>query len=609
MNQSIKGRLAALASEPGVYLMKNDQGGVIYVGKAVSLRNRVRSYFGSMRGKDGKTIELVNDIADFDVIRTDTASEALILENELIKRYQPKYNIMLRDDKSYPFIRITNEPYPRVISTRNVVRDGSRYFGPFTSAGSVHKTLSLLKRLFPYRLCDIEITGDAPRPCLYYHIGRCAGPCISAVNQEEYARIVENVTLFLEGRGEELLPELNRQMERAAENLDFELAATLRDEIKAIGHVLEHQKIVSEKGKTFDVLALAQGAGGDAGVQVAFVRNGKIIGSEPFMLRGVRVDDAPGSILSSFVTQFYEHAALVPREIVLQSPIDDQEMVQEWLAVRREGPVTVTIPQRGERKRLVEMVAKSAEENLEQSRLRWLNDQQRMTAAMSELADALSLEGMPRRIECFDISNLQGTNPVASMVVFEDGKPKKSDYRRFKIKTVEGPNDFAMMQEAVGRRFKRASREDVTEDWRKMPDLVIVDGGKGQLSAALETLRELNVDAPIVGLAKENEEIFMPGRRDPIILPRDAQALFLVQRIRDEAHRFAVTFHRQRRTKTEFRSALDELSGVGPHRKKALLKSFGSLKRIREASIDELCGVEGIGPALAQHIKTELEAS
>ncbi len=609
MNQSIKSRLAALASEPGVYLMKNDNGDVIYVGKAISLRNRVRSYFGSMRGKDGKTIELVNDIADFDVIRTDTASEALILENELIKRYKPKYNIMLRDDKSYPFIRITNEPFPRVISTRNVVRDGSRYFGPFTSAGSVHKTLSLLKRLFPYRLCDIEITGDAARPCLYYHIGRCAGPCISAVNQEEYARIVENVTMFLEGRGEELVPEMNRQMELAAESLDFEKAASLRDEIKAIEHVLEHQKIVSEKGKTFDVLALAKGAGGDAGVQVAFVRNGKIIGSEPFMLRGVRVDDTPASILSSFVTQFYEHAALVPRELVLQVPIEDQEMVQEWLTVRRDGPVTITIPQRGERKHLVEMVSKSAEENLEQSRLRWLNDQQRMTAAMSELADALALEGMPRRIECFDISNLQGTNPVASMVVFEDGKPKKSDYRRFKIKTVEGPNDFAMMQEAVGRRFRRAAREDVTEDWRKMPDLVIVDGGKGQLSAALETLRELDVDVPIVGLAKENEEIFMPGRREPVILPRDAQALFLVQRIRDEAHRFAVTFHRQRRTKTEFRSALDELSGVGPRRKKALLKSFGSLKRIREASIDELCGVEGIGPALAQQIKTELEAS
>ncbi len=609
MNEAIRDRLAALAPEPGVYLMKNERGDVIYVGKAASLRSRVRSYFGSQRGMDGKTRELVGDIADFDVIRTDTASEALILENELIKRYLPKYNIMLRDGKTYPFIRITNEPYPRVISTRRVIRDGSRYFGPFTSAGSVHKTLSLLKRLFPYRLCDIEITGDATRPCLYYHIGRCVGPCISAVSQSEYARVVDNVAMFLEGRGEELIPDLHAEMDRAAADLDFERAAKLRDEMKAIGHVLEHQKIVSDRGKTFDVLALAQGAGGDAGVQVAFVRNGKIIGSEPFMLRGARVEDSPASILSSFVTQFYEHAALVPRELVLQVAIEDEDMVREWLVGRRGGPVLITVPQRGERKRLVEMVAKSAEDNLEQSRLRWLNDQQRMTAAMSELADALSLEGIPRRIECFDISNLQGTNPVASMVVFEDGKPKKSDYRRFKIKTVEGPNDFAMMQEAVGRRFKRAAREDVTEDWRKMPDLVIVDGGKGQLSAALETLRELNVDVPIVGLAKENEEIFMPGRSEPVILPRDAQSLFLVQRIRDEAHRFAVTFHRQRRSKTEFKSALDELAGVGPRRKKALLKSFGSLKRIREASVEDLCTVEGIGPSLAQQIKTELGAN
>jgi len=606
MNAALRDRLAALALEPGVYLMKNADGDVIYVGKAASLRNRVRSYFGSQRGMDGKTRELVSNIADFDVIRTDSASEALILENELIKRYLPKYNIMLRDGKTYPFIRITNEPFPRVISTRRVVRDGSRYFGPFTSAGSVHKTLALLKRLFPYRLCDIEITGNAARPCLYYHIGRCAGPCISAVDQSEYARIVENVVLFLEGRGEELLPALRAEMDAAAEALDFEKAAKLRDEVRAIDHVLEHQKIVSDRGKTFDVLALAQGAGGDAGVQVAFVRNGKIIGSEPFMLRGVRVDDSPGSILSSFVTQFYENAALVPHEIVLQVQIDEEEMVHEWLIERRGAPVTLTVPQRGERKRLVEMVAKSAAENLEQNRLRWLNDQQRTTAALSELADALSLEGIPRRIECFDISNLQGTNPVASMVVFEDGKPKKSDYRRFKIKTVEGPNDFAMMQEVVGRRFKRAKSEDEAEEWQTMPDLVIVDGGKGQLSAALETLHSLDVDVPIVGLAKVNEEIFVPGQSQPVILARDGQALFLVQRIRDEAHRFAVTFHRARRKKTDFKSALDELAGVGPRRKRALLKTFGSLKRIREATVEELCEVEGIGPALAQQIKTEL---
>lgn len=605
-NEALQSRLAALPTEPGVYLMKNAQGEVIYVGKSASLRNRVRSYFGTPRGMDGKTRDLVQHIDDFDIIRTDTASEALILENELIKRYQPKYNILLRDDKSYPFIRITNEPFPRVISTRRPIRDGSRYFGPFTNASSVYRTLDLLKRLFPYRPCDIEITGNAPRPCLYFHMGRCVGPCIGAASQEQYREVIKSVELFLDGRGEELIPELQSKMEAAADGLDFEAAAKLRDEIRSIEHVLERQKIVSDKGQTFDVLALAQGAGGDAGVQVTFVRNGKIIGSEHFVLRGARIDDPAGAILSSFVTQFYEHAALIPRELVLQAGLDEAELVRDWLAERRGGAVTLTVPQRGEKKRLVEMVAKSAAENLEQDRLRWLNDQQRTTAALSELADALALERLPRRIECFDISNLQGTNTVASMVVFEDGKPLKSDYRRFKIRAVEGPNDFASMQEVIRRRFSRAQRDDATEEWRTMPDLVIVDGGKGQLNAALEVLRALELEVAIVGLAKENEELFRPGLSAPVVLPRDAQSLFLVQRIRDEAHRFAVTFHRERRQKSEFKSALDELPGVGPRRKKALLRSFGSVKRIREATEEELCGVEGIGPALAKQIKAEL---
>ncbi len=599
-------RLSALASEPGVYLMKNDRGEVIYVGKAASLRNRVRSYFGSGHGHDGKTRELVQHIVDFDVIRTDTPTEALILENELIKRYQPKYNVMLKDGKSYPFIRVTNEPFPQVISTRRVVNDGSRYFGPFTSAQSVYRTLDLLKRLFPFRPCDIEITGNAPRPCLYFHIGRCLGPCTGAVNREQYRAVIDNVIMFLEGREDDLLPAMRADMERAAESLDFERAAKLRDEIKAIEHVLEQQKIVSGKGQTFDILALAQGAGGDACVQVAFVRNGKMLGSEHFMMRGARIEDSPSSILTSFVTQFYENAAMVPKELVLQVAIEDEEIVDTWLTERRRGRVRLIVPKRGERRQLVEMVAKSAQENLEQNRLRWLNDEQRMTAAMGELADALRLERLPRRIECFDISNLQGTNPVASMVVFEDGKPKKSDYRRFTIKQVEGPNDFAMMQEVIRRRFKRATADDATEDWRTLPDLAIVDGGKGQLNAALEILRELEVTVPIVGLAKENEEIFMPGQRDPVILPRDAQALFLVQRVRDEAHRFAITFHRQRRKKAEFKSALDDLPGIGPHRKKSLLKAFGSLKRIREASVEELAQVEGIGPSIARQIKMSL---
>ncbi|HLI50817.1 MAG TPA: excinuclease ABC subunit UvrC, partial [Thermomicrobiaceae bacterium] len=346
-SQELSERLSALATEPGVYLMKNSQGKVIYVGKAASLRNRVRSYFGSQKNMDGKTRELVEHIVDFDVIRTDTATEALILENELIKRYQPKYNVMLRDGKTYPYIRITNEPFPRVISTRRVVHDGSRYFGPYTSASSVYTTLALLKRLFPYRPCSIEITGDAPRPCLYYHIGRCAGPCIGAINQADYGKIVDNVALFLEGRGEELVPGMRAEMEAASEALDFEKAARLRDDIQAIEHVLDHQKIVSGTDQSFDVLAVAKGAGGDAAVQVANVRNGKMLGSEHFLMTGTRVEDEPATILASFVTQFYDGAAMVPREVVLQYPIEDQEVVREWLAGRRKGAVRIVVPQRG----------------------------------------------------------------------------------------------------------------------------------------------------------------------------------------------------------------------------------------------------------------------
>ena len=587
-------------------MFKNEYGGVLYVGKAASLRGRVRSYFQDSRVPDAKTRELISQIVDFEVIRTDTASEALILENELIKRYLPKYNVMLKDGKTYPYIRITNEEWPRVLSTRKIVKDGSRYYGPFTSASSVHVTLDLLKRLFPYRACDIKITEDAPRACLYFHIGRCLGPCIGVADRQEYRNAVEGVALFLEGRGEELVPRLHAQMEDAAERLDFEAAARIRDEIKAVEHVLERQKIVSGKGYDADVLAVAQSAGGDAGVQVAFIRNGKILGSEYFLMGGSRVEDNPSEILASFVGQFYEDAAVVPRELIVQHPLTDVAMVEEFLSERRDSVVNVLVPQRGNKRQLVEMVAKSAEENLEQNRLRWLSDEQKLTAALSELSDALGMQSVPRRIECYDISTLQGTNTVASLVVFVDGKPNKKEYRRFAIKDVVGQDDFASMQEVIGRRFRRAAREEATESWRTMPDLVIVDGGKGQLSAAMAVLDDLGVDVPITGLAKENEELYLPGISQPVILPRDSQALYLIQRVRDEAHRFAVAFHRKKRSKTAFRSALDELPGVGPKRKKALIQQFGSVKKIREATVEQLASVEGIGPALAEHIKATL---
>ena len=601
-------RLAALALAPGVYLMKDDAGTIIYVGKAMALRNRVRSYFQSTRHKDSKTRELVSHIADFEVIRTDTPTEALILENELIKKHQPKYNVMLKDSKTYPYVRITNEEWPRVISTRQIVKDGSRYFGPYTSAGAAYKTINLLNRLFPYRKCDKKITGHDDL-CLYYHMKQCTAPCISAVDHETYMQAVDGAALFLSGRGDEIVGTLEEEMEQASEAWNFERAAELRDRLEAIRHVLERQKIVSGRDVNADVIALARGAGGDAAIQVGFLRNGKIIGLEYFPMQAA-VNDEPGEIMSSFITQFYSEAALLPHRLMLQHPLPEAEqaIVADWLTGLRSAKVEIIVPKRGDNKWLVEMVRKSAEENLEQARLKHLSDEMKMTAAMTELADALDLPRMPRRIECYDNSNLQGTSPVASMVVFVDGKPAKKEYRRFNVKTVVGADDFATMKEIIGRRFRRAAEADEETDgkWTTLPDLVIVDGGKGQLNAALEALAEVGMDVPICGLAKEQEEIFLPGRKDSIMLPRDAQSLFLVQRIRDEAHRFAVTFHRSRRSKTTFHSRLDDIPGVGPRKKKALIKAFGSLKGVKAASIEELTAVEGINAQLATVIKDSL---
>ncbi|MDQ3443174.1 MAG: excinuclease ABC subunit UvrC [Chloroflexota bacterium] len=588
--------------------MKDAEGTIIYVGKAMALRNRVRSYFQATRHRDPKTRELVLHIADFDVIRTDTPTEALILENELIKKYLPKYNVMLKDSKTYPYIRITNEEWPRVISTRQIVNDGSKYYGPYTSAGAAYKTINLLNRLFPYRKCDKKITGHDD-VCLYYHMHQCTAPCISMVDRETYMKSIHGASLFLSGRGDEITGGIEEEMEQASEAWNFERAAELRDRLNAITHVLERQKIVSARGTTADIIALAHGVGGDAAVQVGFLRNGKIIGLEFFPMQAT-VNDEPGEIVSSFISQFYADAAVIPPRLMLQHalPADETPIVSEWLNNLRGSKVEISVPQRGDNRGLVEMVAKSAEENLEQSRLKHLSDDMKMTAAMSELADALDLPRLPRRIECYDISNLQGTNPVASMVVFQDARPAKKEYRRFTIKTITGANDFAMMNEVIKRRFKRAAEADEEKDgkWTTLPDLVIVDGGKGQLNAALAGLRDVGMDVPICGLAKEQEEIFLPGRKDSIMLPRDAQSLFLVQRIRDEAHRFAVTFHRTRRSKATFHSKLDDIPGIGPKKKKALIKSFGSVKGVKEASIEDLTAVEGITTQLATQLKSGL---
>ena len=590
--------------------MKDARGDVLYVGKAARLRDRVRSYFQSPHGHDAKTRELVKHIVDFDVIRTDTPTEALILENELIKRYQPKYNVMLRDSKTYPYLKITNEEWPRLILTRLIVDDGGRYYGPYTSAGAASRTLTLLNKLFPFRKCDKKITGH-DEVCLYYHLQQCTAPCISAVDRPTYMQAIEQTALFLSGNGDQILAPLEEQMAQAADAWNFERAAELRDRIASVRHVIERQKVVSPSGTNADIIAVAQGAGGDAGVQVGFLRSGKILGSEFFPMRA-RIDDQPSEVIAGFIGQFYAEAAVVPPVLLMQHELDPAEksVLTSWLAERRQGKVELTVPRRGQKRDLVTMVAASAAENLEQSRLKYLSDEQRTTAAMSELADALDLPRIPRRIECFDISNLQGTNPVASMVVFEDGKPARKQYRRFGIKTVTGSNDFAMMAEVIERRFRRASSNEEQEagKWTTLPDLVIVDGGKGQLSAALEALAAVGWEnQPIVALAKENEELFLPGQSVPILLSRDSQALFLVQRIRDEAHRFAVTFHRQRRSKSAFQSRLDEVPGVGPQRRKALLKEFGSVRAIKDATVEQLTAVAGISAPLALQIKSSLD--
>jgi excinuclease ABC subunit C len=600
-------RLRALAAAPGVYLMRDGKGDVIYVGKAMRLRDRVRSYFQSTRHADAKTRELVRQIADFDVIRTDTATEALILENELIKRYQPRYNVMLKDSKTYPYLKITNEDWPRIISTRRIVDDGGRYFGPYTSAGSAYRTLNLLNRLFPYRKCDKRITGHE-EVCLYFHLHQCTAPCIAAVDRDTYMKAVDDAAMFLNGQADEILRSLDEEMTQSADAWNFERAAEIRDRITAINHVLERQKIVSPNQENADIVAVAKGEGGDAGVQVGFLRGGRLLGSEFFPMQA-RVEDLPGEILASFVSQFYADAAVVPPSIMLshELPESDRDLIADWLVHRRDGSVKITSPKRGRKRDLVNMIEKSASENLEQSRLRYLSDEQRMIGAMTELAAALDLPRLPRRIECFDISNLQGTNPVASMIVFQDGRPAKKEYRRFTIKTVTGSNDFAMMREVIARRFRHAADEEPDGKWTAIPDLVIVDGGKGQLSAALSGLEDAGwIDQTIVALAKENEELFVPGSPEPIVLERDSQALFLVQRVRDEAHRFAVTFHRQRRSKSSFQSRLDEVPGIGPKRKQALMKRFGSLKAIQEAATEELLAVPGISRSVAEQIKASI---
>ncbi len=615
-------RLRAAPTKPGVYLMRDGAGGVLYVGKAASLRHRIRSYFASQTNLEPKIRNMVSQVKDFEFIVTESEQEAVILECNLIKEHQPPYNARLKDDKSYPFLKIdVSEDFPLVYITRNVAKDGARYFGPFANAGSVRRTLSLLKRLFPYRSCTKTITGTDPRPCLDYFIHRCAGPCIGAVGEEQYGEIIDQVMLFMEGKTGRVVNGITQRMMEAAESLEFERAAVLRDQLRAIDKVQEGQKVLHLSSENMDVVAAAPGRR-EAWVEVFFIRMGKLIGRDNFIMAGTE-DDEPGKIMTAFVKQFYDATPYVPPRILVQHPLEEPEAIGDWLRTKRQGDVRIYTPQRGEKRKLVQMVAENAAQGLEQLVIRQISDSANIDAAMTELQEALSLPRPPQRIECYDISNIQGTNPVGGMAVFEDGKPKPSHYRRFTIKTVEGVDDYSMMREVLTRRFKRLAKStDGTKangagsgdkapgdgkGWGIVPDLVLIDGGRGHLGAALQVFLELGVDlVPLASLAKENEELFVPQVPEAIVLPRSSQGLFLVQRLRDEAHRFAITFHRQRRSKQSIASALDIVPGVGPKRRRMLIRRFGSVKGIREASLEDVAAVPGMTMKMARTVKKHL---
>ena len=606
--------------------MRDSSGDVLYVGKAAGLRSRVSSYFASSANLPRKIVNMVGKVADYEYIVTESEQEALILECNLIKEHQPPFNARLKDDKSYPFIKIdVSEDFPQVYITRRVNKDGSRYFGPFASAGSVRRTLNLLKKLFPYRSCTKTITGNDARPCLDYHIHRCIGPCIGAVDKQEYAEVIDQVILFLEGKTNKVVGSIKRRMLDAADSLEFEKAAVLRDQLTAIEKVNEGQKVLHLTSENVDVIATAPGSR-EAWVEVFFIRQGKLIGRDNFLMAGTQ-DDEPNKILTAFVKQFYDATPYVPPRILLQHPLEEADSIVKWLREKRKGNVRLHVPQRGEKRRLVQMVAENAEQGLEQLRVKQTSDTAAMDAAMLELQEALSLPYPPKRIECYDISNIQGTNAVGSMVVFEDAKPKKAHYRRFQIKSVKGVDDYSMMREMLTRRFKRLAQSrkprelDAPGDdvgpaavsnvktsgknaWGIEPDLVLIDGGKGHLGAALQVFLELGInDIPLASLAKENEELFIPMMSESIMLPRNSQGLYLVQRARDEAHRFAITFHRERRSKKSVQSALDLVPGIGPKRKRMLIRRFGSVRGVSSASVDEIAAVPGMTLSLAHSVK------
>ena len=589
-SDSIKNALAVLPDKPGVYLMHDAEGKVIYVGKAVVLKNRVRSYFRNLASHTPKVKAMVAKIAEIETIVTSSEVEALILECNLIKKYRPRYNISLKDDKTYPYLKVTlQEDFPRLYMTRRLLRDGSKYYGPYADAGAMHATVKLLRSMFPLRTCR-KMNPD--RPCLNYHIKRCLAPCAGYVSKDEYGQMIKSVCMVLDGRTTELERDLKQRMQAAAEDYAFEEAARLRDQLQAVERLNESQKAVTNNGGDMDIIGFAQDMTGNC-LQIFFVRKGKLIGRDNFFLQDG--GEAQQEVLTAFIKQYYNDATFIPREIVLpQLPeAEEQQLIEAWLSGKAERKVELFVPQRGVKRELLQLANDNAlkllAERLRKGSLSLKNDEQ----AAEELQQALGLEHSLERMDCFDISHTQGSETVASMVVFRKGSISKKDYRKYKIVSAEGkPDDFKSMQEVVYRRYK---------DYEDLPNLVVIDGGKGQLSSALEVIRGLGLaDLPVVGLAKREEEIFLPHQSTSILLDRDSAALHLIQRIRDEAHRFAITFHRKLRGKRNLVSVLDHVEGIGPKRRQALWKAFKTLDAMKAASVEELAAVEGMNSTAAQ---------
>jgi excinuclease ABC subunit C len=626
VSEHLQAILDTIPTKTGCYLMKDKAGKVIYVGKAVNLRSRVRSYFHAGGQEHPRTRQLVKRIEDIEWIVVGSELEALILEMNLIKKHRPHYNVRLKDDKRYPYIKIHwAEDFPKVTVTRRVVEDGSQYFGPYASVWAVHQTLDILRRIFPYLTCNRTITGEDKRACLYYDIKLCTGPCIGAVDKAQYREMIQNLGHFLRGRTNGIVERLQVDMQKASDELRFEQAATFRDQLDAIQQIIARQKIVlSSDYVDTDVIAMARSER-EACVQVFFIRGGKLIGREYFLMEGT--DDNPdANVIGEFLKQFYDQTPTVPPQVLLPHEVEEAQIIRQWLNSRRDGKkVKIAIPQRGQKRDLVKMAAENAAETLNALQAQWEADEHRQTQALTELHETLELPKAPKRIECYDISTMQGTATVGSMVVFEQGVPNKAHYRRFNIRSVVGPDDFASMEEVLTRRFRRwqAAQELATEEntpgkvprkktdrsFSSLPDLIIIDGGKGQLGRAVKVLDEYGLEdvVPVVGLAKREEEIFVPGRSRSILLPRKSEGLYLVQRIRDEAHRFAITAHRKQRSKLGIASQLDAIPGVGPARRKALMQHFGSIEAIRQASEEDLAAAPKMNPGIAEAVKAFLQ--